>query len=91
MGEGLVEKALLLTAHAQIRLHGRDIDHRWIERTARDPDWTSVDPRDPTLERRYKVIPEFGHRILRVVCAETDSTIRVISVLFDRNARRRHD
>ena len=86
-----MEKALLLTAHAWIRLRGQDIDGEWIERTARNPDWTSADPRDPALERRYKVIPEFGHRILRVVCAETDSSIRVISVLFDRNARRRHD
>ena len=86
-----MEKALILTAHASFRLQGRKIDYAWVERTARDPDWTLADPRDPALQRRYKVIPEFGHRILRVVCAETDSTIRVISVLFDRNARRRHD
>lgn len=66
---------LILTAHASFRLKVRKVDRGWIERTARYPDWTSADPRDPTLERRYKAIPEFGNRILGVVCAETNTTI----------------
>jgi uncharacterized DUF497 family protein len=61
----------------------------WIELTARAPDWTEADPRDAAVERRFRTIGEFGGRILRVACVETAATIRVISVMFDRNARRK--
>ena len=44
---------------------------------------------NPTVERRFRAIPESGGRILRVACVETNSSIRVISVMFDRNARRK--
>jgi uncharacterized DUF497 family protein len=82
-----MEKQLIMTAHAWIRSRDRDIAIEWIEATVRHPDWTSPDPGDDSIERRYRAIPEFGGRILRVVCIETDFSIRVISVLFDRNAR----
>jgi uncharacterized DUF497 family protein len=84
-----VEKKLVLTAHARIRLHGRQIDPKWIEETIFDSDWAEPDPRDPAVERRFRAIPQFGSRILRVACVETNSNIRVISVMFDRNARRK--
>ena len=82
-------KQLLLTAHARLRLRDRQIRMDWVERTVRDPEWTAPDPRDVAVERRFRVIEEFDGRILRVACVETTTAIRVISVMFDRNARRK--
>lgn len=56
----------------------------------RDPEWVEPDRGDPTVERRFRAIPEYGGRVLRVACVETETHIRVISVHFDRRARRRH-
>ena len=82
-------KRLVLTAHARTRMHGRRIRQEWIEDTVRTPDWTEPDPKNPAVERRFRAIAEVGGRILRVPCVETESAIRVISVMFDRNARRK--
>jgi uncharacterized DUF497 family protein len=70
-------------------LQVRHIDLTWVESTVRKPDWIEPDPVDRLIERRFRAIPEFGGRILRVACVETNSGIRVISVMFDRNARRK--
>lgn len=82
-------KPLILTAHARARLQLRLIDPKWIEQTVHEPDWVEQDPADPEVERRFRAIGEFGGHILRVACVETHSAIRIISVLFDRNARRK--
>jgi hypothetical protein len=84
-----VPKPVILTAHARLRTRDRKLDLEWVERTIRAPDWTEPDPRDPVVERRFRAIEEFGGRILRVACVETAATIRVISAMFDRNARRK--
>jgi hypothetical protein len=84
-----MKKPIALTAHAQIRLQNRRIDPKWVEETILDPEWIEGEPRDPTIERRFRAIPQFGGRVLRVACVETNSSIRVISVMFDRNARRK--
>jgi uncharacterized DUF497 family protein len=80
---------VILTAHARLRLRDRKMNLEWVERTTRAPDWTEPDPRDPVVERRFRAIEEFGGRILRVACVETAAAIRVISAMFDRNARRK--
>ena len=82
-------KQLILTRHAQIRAESRAIRSEWIEDAARHPDWVELEPRDSRVERRFRVIEGFGSRILRVVCVETQTAIRVISVMFDRDARRK--
>ena len=84
-----MKKPVILTAHARLRLRERAIDPKWIDETVHTPEWTEADPRDATLERRFRTIPSFGNRILRVACVETDSRIRIISIMFDRNARRK--
>jgi hypothetical protein len=84
-----MKKPIALTAHAWTRLRDRRIDPRWIEEAIFDPDWIEEDPRDRAVERRFRTIQQFGGRILRVACVETNSSIRVISVMFDRNARRK--
>ena len=82
-------KPLRLTAHAEFRARTREIKLEWIDGAVRNPDWTEPDPNDARLERRFRRVEDFGGRILRVVCDETEVAIRVISVLFDRNARRK--
>ena len=84
-----MKKPIVLTAHAKKRLQDRRIDPSWIEATVRAPEWTEKDPLDSAIERRFRAIPEFGRRVLRVACVETNSSVRVISALFDRNARRK--
>lgn len=82
-------KLLVLTHHARVRMIERKVHFSWIERTARHPDWTEPEPRDASVERRFYAIPEFGGRILRVACVETDTHIRIITITFDRDARPR--
>jgi hypothetical protein len=81
------EKAVVLTRHAEVKIAERRLRLDWVHRTARNPDWTEPDPADPTAERRFARIAEFGGRYLRVVCVETDEAIRVITAVFDRGAR----
>lgn len=81
-------KLLRLTRHAQDAIEERGLDHSWIERTVREPEWSHPDPRQPGAERRFRAIPEFGGRILRVACIETVDEIRILTVFFDRDARR---
>jgi uncharacterized DUF497 family protein len=69
-------------------VQSRRVKEEWIEDTVFAPDWTEPDPNDPAIERRFRAIAEAGGRILRVPCVETESTIRVISVMFEKNARR---
>ena len=82
-------KLIVLTQHACDNLRDRCIDPAWIEATARRPEWRTPDPNDEEVERRFRRIPEAGGRVLRVPVVETDDHIRVITVVFDRNARRR--
>jgi Domain of unknown function (DUF4258) len=80
---------LILTFHARVRAAERQLRIGWIEQTARHPDWAEPDANDPFVERPFRAIKVFGSRILRVACVETSSEIRVISAMFDRNARRK--
>ena len=80
-------KKIVPTRHAEQKLEERSLKREWIERTARNPHWIEPEPRDQSAERRFAKIDEFGGRVLRVVCVETEDAIRVIIVLFDRDAR----
>jgi uncharacterized DUF497 family protein len=82
-----MKKSVALTEHARIRLRERRIDPKWIDETVLDPDW--VESGDRGVERRFRAISQFDGCVLRVACVETNSSIRVISVMFDRNARRK--
>ena len=81
-------KPVRFTRHAEDVMVERQLDRNWIERTAREPEWFHPDPRRAGVERRFRTIPEFGHRVLRVACIETEQEIRVLTVFFDRNARK---
>jgi hypothetical protein len=55
-----------LTKHAQKALDEREIPVEWLERTLAAPELVLPDPDDATVERRYRKIPEFDGRVLRV-------------------------
>jgi hypothetical protein len=51
-------------------------------------DWTESEPADPKLTRAYKIMPELGGRILRVVYFRNENGDPVVVTAFpDRNAR----
>lgn len=81
-------KPLLFTLHARDAVDERQIDPDWIECTAREPEWTIPDPRNAGVEQRFRAIPHFDGRILRVACYETEKEIRILTAFFDRDARR---
>jgi len=80
-------KPLVLRKHAEVALAERRLDVAWVEAAAREPEWSEPDP-DPTLERRFRAVPERDGRILRVVCVENHDTIVVVTAFLDRKARR---
>ena len=84
----LERKPLRFTRHAEDAIIERSIDPAWIEPTVREPEWARPDPRRSGVERRFRAIPEFGGRVLRVACLESADEIRILTVFFDQNARR---
>jgi hypothetical protein len=82
------EKPLHYTGHAEDAIAERALDLSWIERTVRQPDWSVPDPREAGVERRFRMIPEFGSRTLRVACLETLAEIRILTAFFDRDAKK---
>ncbi|CAL8980339.1 DUF4258 domain-containing protein [Rhodoplanes serenus] len=80
-------KPVRFTRHAEDAILERELDRAWIESTVAEPEWVEGDPRRAGVERRFRRIPEFGGRVLRVACVETEQDIRVLTVFFDRNAR----
>ena len=77
-----------LTKHAQEAVGVRKIALAWIEATLDAPDFAEADPIHPERQRSYKAVAEFGGRVLRVVHRSEGDDIVVITVHFDRGARR---
>ena len=76
-----------LTNHAKKMLAEREIPLEWLERTLNEPLLRQPDPDDAALERRYRPIPEFDGRVLRVVVNPAVEPVRVVSVFFDRSMK----
>jgi hypothetical protein len=77
----------MLTEHAKKVVAEREIPLEWLERVLNEPVLCQPDPDDASLERRYRPIPEFEGRVLRVVVNPSVEPIRVVSVFFDRSMR----
>jgi hypothetical protein len=80
-------KPLTFTKHARDAILERKLELGWIEKTVGEPEWSHPDPGRPGVERRFRSIPEFGGRILRVACLENTNEVRILTVFFDRDAR----
>ena len=76
-----------LTIHAKKALAERDIAVDWLERALTAPELVLPDPDDAEVERRYRKIPEFGGRVLRVAVNTTVEPVRIVSVFFDRQMK----
>lgn len=60
----------------------------YIEAALASPDRVGADPTDPSLNRSFKAISEFGNRVLRVVHRQVGSDIFVVTAHWDRGQRR---
>jgi hypothetical protein len=76
-----------LTKHAKKALDEREIPVEWLERTLSSPELVLPDPDDAAVQRRFRRIPEFGGRVLRVAVNTTVEPNRVVSVFFDRKMK----
>jgi hypothetical protein len=76
-----------LTKHAKKALAEREIPLEWVERTLAMPELSLPDPDDATVERRFRRIPEFGGRVLRVAVNTAVEPNRVVRVFFDRQMK----
>ena len=76
-----------LTKHAKQALAEREIPLEWVERAFSQPELRQPDPDDTEVERRYRKIPEFGGRVLRVAVNIAVEPNRVVSVFFDRKMK----
>ncbi len=65
----------------------REISLEWVERTLTAPELRRPDPDDASVERRFRRIPEWGGRVLRVAVNITVEPNRVVSVFFDRQMK----
>jgi hypothetical protein len=70
------------TEHATIAIQERKITLRWINQALEHPELRIEDPNDPTVERFYRKVPEFGNRVNRVVVNTKCWSWRVVSVFF---------
>jgi len=78
---------IVLSAHAETAMARRQLRRAWIELAVVDPDRTEPEPDRPDVTRSFKVIPDFGGRIIRVVHRPEGDDILVITAFFDRRAR----
>lgn len=77
----------VLTGHAEMRMRTRHIQPAWLERALGEPSLREPDELDPALEHRLVVIPEMGHRVLRVVCRPGSDPLEIVTVHFDRSMK----
>lgn len=75
-----------LSKHTQDMLKERNISEEWVWRTIENPDWKNVGADDNV--HYFKKIPEHGERVLHVVVNPFLSPNKVVTVFFDRRARR---
>ncbi len=76
-----------LTRHARERVEAGEVLEAWIAETLAAPDWSGEDKLRPGVLRAWRLIPEFGGRVLRVAYRMEDGQMLVITAFFDRGAR----
>jgi hypothetical protein len=76
----------ILSGHAHDMLNERNIPEDWIWRTINNPEWKNVGE-DKNIHY-FKSIPEHEGRVLRGVVNPHVSPRKVVTVFFDRKARR---
>ncbi|HHT9115329.1 MAG: DUF4258 domain-containing protein [Planctomycetes bacterium] len=75
-----------LSAHARDMLKEREITEEWLWRAIGNSDWENKG--DDNNVHYFKSIPEHGKQILHVVVNPHVSPQKVVTVFFDRRARK---
>ncbi len=75
-----------LSKHTQDMLKERNISDEWVWQTINNPDWENVGADNNV--HYFKSISEHEGRILHVVVNPHVSPKKVVTVFFDRKARR---
>jgi len=76
-----------LSKHTTDEMEGRGILLSYIEAALTSPDRVVPDMTDPAPSRSYKVLREFGNRVLRVVHRRDGDDIFVVTAHWDRGAK----
>jgi hypothetical protein len=76
-----------LSKHAEEMLRERNIQKEWIWLAIESPDWKNIGKDDNI--HFFKSIPEHSGRILHVVVNINVTPRKVVTVFFDRRARRK--
>jgi hypothetical protein len=79
---------LILPKHAQQNVARDRLDLAWIAATITTPQHADRDPKDATLARAWRRIPQRSGRVLPVVFRPAGADIVVLAAFFDREARR---
>lgn len=78
---------IILSGHTKDMLKERNIPEEWVWRTINEHDWENIG--EDNNVHYFKGIPEHGGRILHVVVNPHVSPKKVVTVFFDRGARRK--
>ena len=78
---------LIYSRHAADMLIERAIESAWVQRTVEEPDRDEPDPVHRERRRAFRGVPERGGRVLRVVYARSDDSIRIVTLFLDRGKR----
>ncbi len=77
----------ILSIHTRDMLKERNIPEEWVWRTINDHEWQNIG--DDSNMHYFKSIPEHGKRLLHVVVNPGVAPKKVVTVFFDRAARRK--
>ncbi len=80
-------KKIILSGHTKDMLKERNIQEEWVRKTINDHEWQTIGVDKNT--HYFKGIPEHGGRILHVVVNQHVAPNKVVTVFFDRGARRK--
>jgi hypothetical protein len=78
--------AIILTNHTLDMLKERNIPEDWVWKTLENPDWQNIG-KDNNIHY-FKSIAEHKERIIHVVVNPHCTPQKVVTVFFDRRARR---
>lgn len=79
---------LILTNHARGRMMRDGITEAQVEAVVLEAEYSMPDPVDPKLTLAWRRVPELGGRAVRVVYYTAGADFVIVTVFFDRGARR---
>jgi hypothetical protein len=81
------EEEYSFTHHALTVINERELSIEWIIATLNFPEKTEMDSNDIQLIHALKRIPEYNHRVLRVIYNYTTTPKRIVITYFDRGQK----